>query len=230
MQNSAVSKALIATKAAWEATCIDYGDRKLNSERALQASFYYRLRPLLEEIAPDYVLFIEASVTLQAVEADEESGTVKSERKRILIDTLVCAGDEILLAIELKYAPRFFPHQLGVSKDLKSLSEIRNHTAKKRQVKIQLPRHRDTEEGDPMVLKISPDAKMLLGIYCADSEARIGPRKFWRDFRPKTGPWGSRKRDLPPKLGLCFAYALDPRLKKPAEAVFMGQPFESLGF
>jgi len=229
MQNKDVTWALMATKAAWEATCLDYGDRKLNSERALQASFYFRLRPLLESVARDYVVFIEATVILPAVEEDLPSETLASGPKRIAIDTIVCKGREILLAMELKYTPRTYPDEVAIKKDLLSLSEIRNHTAKKRRVKIELPRHRETEEGDPLPLTISPDAKMLLGIYCADGESRIGAKKFWNDFRPEAGPWGGRKRELPPKFGLCFAYALDPSLKKPAEAVFLGQPFTDLG-
>ena len=228
MQVQDVSKALSAIKTAWEATCIDYGERKLNSERALQSAFYFRLRSLLESISRGHVIFIEASVILPPVEADEASGTVASGSKRIAIDTLVCKDREILVAIELKYTPRFFPNESGLRKDLTSLSEIRNHTAKKRQVRIKLPRHRDTEAGDPLVLTISPDAKMLMGIYCADSEPKMDEKSFWKAYRPATGPWSDRVRDLPPKLGLCFAYALDPSHGKTANAVFMGQPFSSL--
>src|SRR4051812_31877389 len=105
MQENDLSVALSAIKTAWAETCIDYGYRKLNSERALQSAFYFRLRPLLEIKSPDYVLFIEAAVILPAVEADEASETVASDPKRIVIDTLLCKGREILVAIELKYTP-----------------------------------------------------------------------------------------------------------------------------
>jgi hypothetical protein len=228
MQVQDVPRALSAIKTAWEATCHDYGERKLNSERALQSAFYYRLRSLLEGISNDHVIFIEATVILPPVEADEASGTVASESRRVVIDTLVCKGREILVAIELKYTPQFFPDEAGLRKDLTSLSEIRNHTAKKRQVRIELPRHRDTEADDPLTLTISPDAKMLMGIYCADSDLRMDEKSFWKANRPESGPWGDRVRDLPPKLGLCFAYAFDPSHGKKAEAVFMGEPFRSL--
>lgn len=228
MQVQDVSKALSAIKTAWKETCIDYGERRLNSERALQSAFYFRLRTLLESISRDHVIFIEAAVILPPVEADEASGTVASGPQRIVIDTLICKDREILVAIELKYTPRFFPDESGLRKDLTSLSEIRNHTAKKRQVRIELPRHRNTEAGDPLMLTISPDAKMLMGIYCADSDSKMDGKSFWKACRPETGPWGDRMRDLPPKLGLCFAYALDPSRGKTAEAVFVGQPFSSL--
>jgi hypothetical protein len=85
------------------------------------------------------------------------------------------------------------------------------------------------EADDPLVLTISPDAKLLMGIYCADSNPRMDEKSFWQACRPETGLWGDRVRNLPSKLGLWFAHALEPSRGRTAEAVSMGQPFTSLG-
>ena len=228
MASRDVDLALADIRKAWRASCKDYDGRKLNSERCLQSSFYFHLRKLLDHRDSTHTIFIEATVKLPSVAADEPSGTVEAKSKRIAIDTLICKDREILVAIELKYAPRAIPSVKDMRKDIASLFHIRNHTAKERRVVIELVRHRATAAGDPMSLKISKDAKMLVGVFCSDAFAPFDAGNFWKAHRPSSGPWAKR-RELPPRFGLCIAYAPEQTQqgKKRAKATphFVGAPF-----
>ncbi|TSD56400.1 hypothetical protein FFI97_019395 [Variovorax sp. KBS0712] len=220
-----VESAIDAWRAAWIEACNDYGARKLNSERSLQAALYFHLRSRLEVISSEYRIFIEAAVDVPAVPADPDRDAQPA--RVIAIDTLVCLGREVLLAVEIKYTPRTFPSVEALKKDLTSLDQIRNRARRDQRVTIELRRHRDTEAGDPMPLKISPDAKMLLGIFCSNAR-QVDLVEFWDECRPRNaGHWDKSFREqLPPKLGLCIAYAPDPcGAAAPARPVFHGRPF-----
>jgi hypothetical protein len=216
---------------AWRATCIDYGRRRLNSERALQASFYHHLRNGLYPRGDDYVIFIEAKVILPAVAEDLESGIQASPQQRIFVDMLVCVGDTIVAAVELKYAPRNCPDVEGIRKDLESLSHIRNRTARENRVRIHVERHGETSVTGALKLLISPHTKLLLGFYCSEN-TEINAERFWRDHRPFEGRW-HKVSSLPKKLGLCVAYA--PQLQdeddagRKAKANFIGGAFLNPG-
>ena len=218
-----VECALGALRVAWKEACIDYGARKLNSERSLQAALYFHMRSRLEAISPDFRIFIEAVVVVPAVPAGPDRD---AESQRVIaIDTLVCLDRTILLAVEIKYTPRGFPNAEDLRKDLTSLDQIRNRRGEG--VRIELKRHRDTEVCNSLPLRISPDARMALGIFCSDSW-RIDLADFWEACRPRNaGRWDKSFREhLPPKLGLCIAYAPDPSGKpEPARSQFLGRPF-----
>ncbi|CAN7384883.1 hypothetical protein [Variovorax sp. LjRoot178] len=230
-------KALAALRNAWIEVCRDYGERKLNSEGCLQAALYFHMRRILEEQEAQeeqgsrgwFRVFVEAFVTLPGVPADPEADEPAAGPSCIRVDMIVCKGSELVLAIELKYKPRVFPDQDDLRKDLTSLDQMRNRTRRDQRVTIELQRHRDTEAGDPLRLKISPEAKMVLGVFCSD-RYRVDLRDFWTDARPLTGRWAKSFREhLPPKLGLCMAYATDPKSRAgdepPAIAEFHGRPF-----
>jgi len=227
MTDSQMIALLKPVQTAWKNTCKDYDSFALNSERCLQAALYFHLRSALPK-REGYVIFIEATVHLPAVASDKTTETVVSEAKRVAIDTLICKGDEILIAMELKYTPRGFPTQAGISKDLLSLSHIRNHAAKARRVEIEISRHRETSIGNEKVLTISPQAKMLLGILCREPTGGMQDRVFWERHAPVEGPWAQRARSLPPRLGLCLGYASTPGSGIKARPRFVGQPFADI--
>ncbi|MGF6877406.1 hypothetical protein OKW35_006885 [Paraburkholderia sp. MM5477-R1] len=224
MNGDEVESVLAVVEDAWKATCADYDSRTLNSERCLQAAFYFHLRSNLNQHI-GYVIFVEATVTLPKTAEDENASFSAKGGKRIAIDTLVCKDDRILIAIELKYAPRGFPGGDGIRKDLLSLSRIRNHSAKAKRVEIEIARHHETNSGNRLVLTISPHAKMLLGIFCRAPRQPRQAEEFWNLYRPSEGPWSGRVRGAPPRLGLCFGYAPEPGTSKPAMVHFVGQPF-----
>lgn len=229
-------RALAALRGAWTAVCCDYGERKLNSEGCLQAALYFHLRRTLEDHETEeeqgsrgFRVFVEALVTLPSVPADPEADEPAAGPSYIRVDMIVCKGSELVLAIELKYKPRVFPDYEDLRKDLTSLDQMRNRTRRDQRVTIELQRHRDTEAGDPLKLKISPEAKMVLGVFCSDRH-RVDLPSFWKEARPLAGRWAKSFREhLPPKLGLCMAYATDPQNRgddePPAIPEFHGRPF-----
>lgn len=219
---------LVDVEDAWKAACADYDSRILNSERCLQASFYFHLRNNLNRRV-GYVIFVEATVTLPHIAEDEGASLGARAGRRIAIDTLVCKDNRILIAIELKYAPRGFPSRDGIRKDLLSLSRIRNHSAKAKRVEIEIARHHEANTGNRLVLNISPHAKMLLGIFCRAPDVPQQAGEFWDLHRPTEGPWSRRVMGTPPRLGLCFGYAPEPGSGKSAIVHFVGQPFGTNG-
>lgn len=220
MNEDEISTVLLDVKEAWKAACNDYTHRALNSERCLQAALYFHLRKRLEERS-GYVIFIEAKVRLPAQEDEPES--------EIIIDTLICNDWQILVAIELKYAPRVIPAVPGIRKDLRSLSRIRNHREKIRRVEIEIARHHETAVDNRVMLTIHPRAKMLLGIICRFSETAWTASKFFSTYKPESGPWAHRARGAPPRLGLCLGYTPETGGQEPLKVVFLGQPFEANG-
>ena len=208
-----VQRALHGIRQAWSACCEDYSVRKLNSERSLQAAFYYHLRTALDQ--EDYRIFVEARVLLKSAEGSKEETD-----KSIFIDTLVCSADkQVLVAVELKYTPRSRPGANAARKDFESLSRIRNHLDKR--VMIELVRHGGTSEGDRYPLKISPDAHMVLAMFIAKRKTAFNASEFWRAHVPTVGAWKTRTQKLPPRLGVCVALAGS----ETAEPYCLGRPF-----
>lgn len=211
-----VQRALHGIRQAWTACCEDYSVRKLNSERSLQAAFYYHLRTALGLESHDYRIFVEARVLLRAARGDGEA-----MEKSIFIDTLVCSADkQVLVAVELKYTPRSKPGTNAARKDLESLSRMRNHLDKR--VMIELVRHGGTAEGDRYPLKVSPDARMVLAMFIAKRKTAFDASEFWRGHVPTAGAWKTRTQKLPPRLGICVALAGS----ETAEPYCLGRPFE----
>ncbi len=231
--------ALTALCKAWTKVCKDYDNRKLNSERSLQASLYFHLRTELgEESGHD--IYIEAMVVRDVDEMISPDEASKVKKKRIAIDTLVCKDKEILIAMELKYSPRGFPIKKDIQKDLASLSRIHNHREKTKRATIHLVRHHTTKVEGAIRLKIHPDAKLLLGIVCSKNavrapargaEIRAKEKEFWKTHRPDSNDgaeptrWAKNRRELPRRLGLCIGYAPDSNLNSSATPEFWGQPF-----
>jgi hypothetical protein len=98
-------------KKAWE-QCIkkDYTNKRINSERSLQASFWSYLNKLLPD---DQRLFIEPRVAVGS--------------KKLYPDVVVCRKKLVTAIIELKYLPRTKPNY---SKDIKTLAFISNNRDK----------------------------------------------------------------------------------------------------
>lgn len=230
--------ALKCATEAWTQVCNDYGQLLINTERCLQASFYHHLRGLLKaDSSTGYSILIEATVRHPAAGANI---------KRIAVDTVVLKGDEILIAIELKFTPRGFPTKLDFRKDLISLSRIANRQEKSQQVSIEFLRNGafkgGTGNGRP--LSISPASVKLIAFFCSADQLGGYPedkkkraKKLWEDNRPtsehlKEGDVASRWMDgkLPPKLGFLVASAdsVSNGLISTAIPSFLGKPFELL--
>ncbi len=222
MTTDSVDMALRAAVAAWAHLCRDYDARLINSERCMQAALYHHIRKLLPR-RDGYRIFIEAVVRVPANSAE-----------RIHVDTLVLQGDEILLILELKFAPRGFPSRAGLTKDLNSLSKVANRRAKKDRVSVEFTRNGaftgEQSKGEP--LKISQGAVRLLAFVCAKG----GLEKFdgssngiWRSHRPEEGRWAGKR--LPPKLGFLIAEATaagNGELSTARPYKLLGKPFEHM--
>ena len=205
---------LAAFGVAWNSSLRDYQERRLNSERCLQASLYYFLRMHLSE---SYKIYIEA-----VVRYGEASGT--KQRPKVQIDTLVCYKDEIIAAIELKYAPRGEPDVEKVKKDVLSLSRISNPKRLDERVSIELPRYRNSE-GTPLKLRISPYRKLIFASYCQVETERLTNNKFWENYKPEIGYWCGALRN-PPNIGIAIAYT---REKGAIESKYFGPAFRRQG-
>jgi hypothetical protein len=219
--------ALRAAKKAWTRCCVDYNNYSLNSERCLQAAFYFHLRTGLQKAG--FTIFIEAKVTVPPPLPGKLARGVRPPKNRnIFIDTLVCKGDRIILAIELKYKPKSKASVAGITKDLASLSHIRNQVLDGRMLRVELTRHTASlEENGALRLRVCPDARMLLGIFARTSYVdQLTEQDFWACHPlPESARWAAHKgKKLPPRLGLCLASAKG----KVAIPSWMGRPFEAL--
>ncbi len=99
---------------AWQETINqDYANRRINSERSLQASYWSTLNKRLP--VKSWRLFIEPDFRLP-----------DSRRKHsVKPDILITNSKDIICVVELKYQPNFKP---SVTKDIKSLRWIEEHS------------------------------------------------------------------------------------------------------
>lgn len=201
--DSAVSDTVLRTfRAAWLATLDDYCNRRINSERCLQASLYRHLCNELSKIENAYRVFVEAVVLIPIQNDEGPDGQPKSKFKKVFIDTLICKGNSIVAAIEIKYVPRGNPKVSGIRKDLNSLSAIAKRKQIVDRIQIELPRYR-SDVAKVLELNIHPTRKLILAAYCKGT-ARLKKEGLWQNHRPDSGRWQSRKT-VPPQLGAAFA-------------------------
>jgi|GEM_PF-4390246 len=98
-----VDMALRGARKAWERCCADYNAYAMNSERCLQAAFYFHLRTALQKAG--YTIYIEAKVIVPpSADGRIVKGASPPKARNIFIDTLVCKDNKIVLAIERKRA------------------------------------------------------------------------------------------------------------------------------
>lgn len=113
---------------AWKKSInIDYCSQRINSERSLQASFWFHLNHLLSK---NRRLFIEPAMSIQT----------KKGKEKIFPDIVVCNTKQVISVIELKYSPRTNPRY---KKDIKKLALIANNRKK---ISIANVRFRGTEK------------------------------------------------------------------------------------
>lgn len=122
---------------AWE-TCldVDYPERVINGERALQACFYHRLVLALENLGkyPKRTIFVEPQLGFDNVtfpSGREVVAKTPQRRKIYFPDLVVCDSTKVIAVIELKFLPKIIlfhsnPQELnkGVKKDIRTFSEI----------------------------------------------------------------------------------------------------------
>ena len=201
-----------AFNTAWRKSTKDYSDRIINSEHTLQSSVYHHLRSALRD---DFRVFTEAVIQLP------ESVAAESEKRKIIVDLLVCYKKEIVAAIEIKYTPRGMPATDSVRKDILSLSRITNRLRLIDRVSVEMPRFRSSESA-ALVLSISPIRKLIFAAYCSKDSIGIQKQEFWGNFRPSIGYW-KESMSMPKNLGVALSHADD---QGEAECEFYGGPFD----
>ena len=219
-----VDMALRGAQQAWKRCCSDYDAYAMNSERCLQAAFYFHLRTALQKAG--YTIYIEAKVIVPSPAGSKiAKGAPPPKVRNIFIDTLICKNNKIVLAVELKYKPKSKSSAIEIAKDLTSLSHMRNQVLEGKMLSVELARHTASKENGALRLRISPDARMLLGIFARSSYVdQLTEEEFWAAHPlPESARWATHKgKRLPPRLGLCLASAQGSK----AIPTWMGRPFE----
>lgn len=221
-----VEAALRCVSEAWEACCADFNDQRLNSEACLQAAFYAHFR---EACFDRYVVYVGVKVALPP--SKSAGSKADSKKRHVFVDTVICSPEdprgngkskqEVLVSVELKYKPQVRPGAAGLKKDLKTLSQVRNQMVAGERFHIPIERH----TANTKRIIVSPHAKMVLGIFLSEDSRDDMKQNFWQDHKPTVEGerWAKRMRRLPPKLGVCFAFAGDGCV---AESCYLGAPFE----
>jgi len=221
-----VEAALRYVSEAWESCCADFNSERLNSEACLQAAFYSHFR---EACMDRFVVYVGVKVALPpSKSADPKSD---SKKRHVFVDTVICSQEdprgngkskqEVLVSVELKYTPRVRPGASGLKKDLKTLSQVRNQMVEGKRFHIPIERHTSI----PKKIIVSPHAKMILGVFLSEDSREDMRESFWQDHKPivEGERWAKRMHRLPPKLGVCFAFAGEGCL---SEVCYLGAPFE----
>lgn len=204
---------LHALKTAWKATTKQYANRRINSERCLQAYLFLYLNRCLPE---DYKVYVEATIRIP-------TGDAESAYKRIAVDTLICRQDTIYAAIEIKFSPKAQSKLAGIRKDLQSLSAIKNWRDRGKRVKIEMPRYR-SDSDELMTLAIHPSNKLVFAAFGKREGKRLNEAAFWQNHKPEDGRWAKRK-DLPAQFCVVLAHTDNSGRAEPG---FFGPPFSRL--
>lgn len=199
---------LEAFQLAWRDAIKRYGERRVNSERCLQAYLFLYLN---KRLSRDFRVFVEATIRVP-------TGADDAKYTRIAIDTLICKNDSIYAAIELKFSPMGQPRPAGVRKDVQSLSAIKNR------LKVEMPRYRH-EDNQPISLVVHPSSKLIFAAFGKQEGKRLNKEAFWRSHCPEVGRWANRNT-LPNHFCVAFAHTDE---NGGANPVFFGPPFERLG-
>lgn len=179
---------------AWELSIDDYKCRKLNSEHCLQASVY---RHLVNSLPNTFSVYTEAVVRLS------ENAQQPSQSK-VKIDLLICKGQEIIAAIEIKYTPRGQPKTKAIQKDLASLSHITKRRNRADRCSIEMNRFY-TQDSHALSFKIPTQRKLIFAAVCASDSSSMSKQQFWKTHRPPSGYW-SDKNNYPTHLCVAMAY------------------------
>ncbi len=209
VQCQAVEVAFIES---WHETLHDYAQRRINSEKCLQASLYAGLRTRLKG---DYRVFVEATIWLP-------------DGSHQAIDLLVCHNNDIVGAIELKYKPKMKIHRIGMYSDIGKLLNLRNRRSTESKIKVEMRRYVGDTRKDKEPFDFAPDRRVIFGAYC-QSEKEVNSN-FWKTHRAGFADPLRSKRTLPPKLLICLART-DPGLSVLSEIVggkHIKATFESL--
>lgn len=101
------------------------------------------------------------------------------------------------------------------------LKAIGNQMVEGKRFHIPVERHTSI----PKRIIVSPHAKMVLGVFLSEDSREDMRESFWQDHKPTVEGerWAKRKHRLPPKLGVCFAFAGEGCL---SEVCYLGAPFE----
>ena len=172
--------ALHAFRSAWKRCVNAYSERLVNSERCLQAMLYHHLRGFLPK---DYNIYVEASIKIPATSTD----VLADLKSKVIVDTLICHGTDIVAAIEVKYGPKGAPESKAVQKDLKTLSLIKNRRYPGNRIDIKLSRYLGDEE--PVALSINKTRKLIFAAFLRKSNERFTADQFWKSHRPNDGLW-----------------------------------------
>lgn len=185
---------------SWHDTLCDYAQRRINSEKCLQASLYAGLRTRLKG---EYRVFVEATIWLP-------------EGSHQAIDLLVCHNNDIVGAIELKYKPKMKIHRIGMYSDISKLLNLRNRRSTASKIKVEMRRYVGDTRKDKELFDFAPERRVIFGGYCqSDKEVSSD---FWQLHRAGFAESLRSKRALPPKLLICLART-DPSLSVISEIV-----------
>jgi len=212
LDSESSTEVLAAFKSAWTATTREYIQRRLNSERCLQAYLFFHLK---RKLSSDYNIFVEATIRIP-----KEIGT-NTEEKRVAVDMLVCKGKTVYAAIELKFSPKGQSRLAGIKKDILSLSDIRKRRSKSDRVRIELPRYRNSAS-ELMSLNIHSTRKLIFAAFGKVDGSRLNKDIFWASHIPKEGRWKSAS-ECPPQF--CVALAQTDN-QGGAYPIFFGPPFD----
>jgi len=211
-----VETALTYVRDAWLACCSDYESERLNSEACLQAAFYSHFRTASQDAFKVYV-----GVKVAMPPAKVDGGQADAKKRHVFVDTVICSDTEVLVSVELKYTPRAKPGPSGLKKDIRTLSQMRNQIVEGKRFSIEL----DRRTAAVKKYKVSPHARMVLGIFLSERVRDDFDSGLWQDHKPSTEGerWTDHVGKLPPKLGICFAFAEEGNL---ADEAFAGKSFE----
>jgi hypothetical protein len=216
VDTASTTVALQSFQAAWLKSIDDYAQRKLNSEHTLQAALYHHL---LSALPPGFRVYTEAVIRLS------ESTVEESERRKVVVDVLVCEEAEVILAAELKFVPRGVPTLDALRKDVRTLSCITNRRNLADRVAIEMPRFRSLD-ADSLRLKVPPYRKLILAVYFdGRPEHALSNDSFWTSVRPEAGSYWSDFGEQPKNLGVALAVTND---SGGASAHYFGGPFDRL--
>lgn len=184
VQCQAVEAAFIES---WHDTLNDYAQRRINSEKCLQASLYAGLRTRLKG---DYRVFVEATVW-------------PPEGSHQAIDLLICHNNYIVGAIELKYKPKVKIHRIGMYSDITKLLKLRNRRSTASKIKVEMRRYVGDTRKDKELFDFAPERRVIFGGYC-QSEKGISS-DFWKTHRAGFAEPLLSRRTPPAKLLICLA-------------------------
>lgn len=211
-----VEAALKCVRDAWLDCCGDYEAERLNSEACLQAAFYSHFRKASKDMFKVYV-----GVKVAVPEEQPDVTKAESKKRFKFVDIVICSNSEVLVSVELKYTPRAKPGASGLMKDIKTLSQMRNQLIDGKRFSVDIERRTSAVK----TYKVSPHARMVLGIFLSERVRDGFNANFWGAYKPTTvgARWTNQIGKLPPKLGVCFAFADEGNL---AEEEFVGKSFD----